>query len=718
MSLFGDVSLLNSALTAFQYGLNTTSNNIANANTVGYSREVLGLQALPPTFDGSLALGSGVNATSISRVRDTFLDSQIKSQLSELGRATASEQALTELAAIFPEVASSGATSGLKGAIDNVVNAWTALAATPNTANQTAVAGALQSLATMLTQDSRQTFDLQVNVNDQVLSTISDVNTLTDQIASLNKQIKSLGIGNGLTGVSNTLLDLREQAAEKLAKLIGADFRVVADGTMTVSTGVGDLVNEDTAYHLIGINSPTDPANTAIGYTAIQGAAARNITSAIQSGTLGGLLSVRDGAIKSARLDLDRMAFGIITRSNEINDTYTAVDGTTQHDLFLGDRASNIMLNPIVAANPKYVGATRDASVVGAVPGDLALMQAQLKSFIQFSTMRTEPLFTPGAPTIDETTALGPQGKAWLMTSSGSFQISTIGGSTPPVVWNDTESLNDIIKTINTQGGGQYYATFNATTQELIIMGNTPMTVYDISGNFLQTFGIASVVTSSAPINNYPVPGSNPVDPFGPMNNTQNTLDLFSNPVSTGGTVLIDGNPVNWQATDDIGTTINLAISGATAPPNQVLLSFSAANQTVSLIRMGNPFGPNSGVQDNSIGNSMKSVQVVDKKGNLTRTLNLDTDTNSSNILDELVGSLSAKKDSEATMVQQAQAMVDQTQALQDAESKVDLGVEEANAQVYQRSLEASLRMQFILDDILNTLINHTGSLATQSSTF
>ena len=67
MSIYGDISMLNGAMRAFQYGLNTTSNNIANVNTLGYSRQVLGLQSVPSIFDGSLALGQGVDANSLAR---------------------------------------------------------------------------------------------------------------------------------------------------------------------------------------------------------------------------------------------------------------------------------------------------------------------------------------------------------------------------------------------------------------------------------------------------------------------------------------------------------------------------------------------------------------------------------------------------------------------------------------------------------------------------
>jgi flagellar hook-associated protein FlgK len=714
MSIYGNIHLLSSALRTFQYGLNATSNNIANAATPGYSRQVLNLEALPFIYDGSMPLGSGVTATSLQRIRDTFLDSRIQFEYSELGRAKAEQQALTELAAIFPEVALSTSTAGLKGAIDNVVAKWTALAAAPGDLTvKSEVRDALRALADMLQSGARKTFDLQQRIDRDIRLTITEINGYLDQIAFINKQLKSTA-GKGTPGA---LLDIRQQAAQKLAELIDADFRVTADGSMHVTTGVGTLINGDKAFHLIGINSPTDPGRTAIGYSAQQGAAARNVTESIQGGKLGGLLSVRDGEVEKARLDLDRIAFGIISRSNEINRTYTAGDGTSQHNLFVGNRAADIVLNPIVAANPDYIGGTRD----GLAPGDLARMQAELKGFVHFSSMRTAPGFDPGGGTpIDPDAALSTQIFAHALGfttpgSPGQFVIATTGNAVT-VTWDETQSLNEVIRNINATGAGAFYATYDQNRRELIIVGQTPMTVYDTASNLLEVFGISSVVTSSAPINNYPVPGSNLVDPFGPMNNTQNLLNLFSSPLESGGTVLVDGNPVNWAVTDDIGTTINLAITAATAPPYRVGLNFNAADQTVSVFRSGDPTSANLGVHNFSLGNTMQAVQIVDQAGNLTRTLNLDTNTNATGILDELIVTVSGRKTAEGVMVQQAQALVDQTQALQDQQSKVDLNAELAQARLYQRSYEASVRMQFILDEILNTLINRTGSSASGSS--
>lgn len=721
MSLYGNISMLSSAMRSFQYGLDVTSNNLANAATPGYSRQVLNLEPLSPLFDQTLLLGQGVSSNSIQRVRDIFLDSRIKFELSELGRASVSKTALTELAAIFPEVATASATNGLKGAIDNVVAAWTNLSAAPNSAGaKTAVRDSLKAVADMLQLDARKVFDLQVKLDDQVKNTITEINTLADQISSLNTQIK-LSSGKAGGQAPGALLDLREQAAEKLAKLIDANFTIIGDGTMVVSFNGGVLADGNQAKHLTTISSSYDPGRTAVGYFQSGLGQPTDVTAQIRGGKLGGLLAARDGEVERARLDLNRMAYGIISRSNEINHSYVAPDGTTGHDLFSGTSAADIIINPIVNANPDYVGGLRDTDGPPFLTtGDLALMQAQLKSFIQFSSMRTATFSTLGV-TVDPSQPMSTQvfstGPTATPGSPGTMIIST-GGNAIPIVWDDSKSINEIIRSINSSGSGAFYATFDEGTQKFILVGQTPLTVYDLSGNLADVLMISSSVTSSAPVNNYPVPGAPStlqVDPFGALNSTQNKLDIFTTPSVNGGTILIDGNPVNWTSTDQIQISLALAVQLATPTPGQVSLFWDSTTQTVVLEKSGDPVGANAGSHNFGAGNTMTGIQVVDTVGNLTRALNLDTNTNATKIMDELVVALGARRDAEGVLEQQAQALVDQTQQLQDNESKVDINQELAQARIFQRSYEASVRLQAIMDEMLNVLINHTGTSSSAS---
>jgi flagellar hook-associated protein FlgK len=715
MSLFSSIETLGSSMRAFQYGIDVTQNNLANAATPGYSREVLNLEPSATMTLGSLQLGTGVQATNVQRIHDSFLDSQIQYEQSQLGYATATQAAVNQLAAIFPEVASPSATTGLTAAINNVVSAWSALAAAPNsTAAKTTVVGTLTTVASMLQTDAQQVYNLQVNLDQQVQSTVTQINSLSDQIANLNQQIK-LATAQGQGNAPGALLDMREQAAEKLANLINANFTIVADGSMVVTFSGGVLADGNQAKHLALIPSNTQLGATDIGYYQTAKGLPTDVTAQISSGVLGGLLQARDGSVQTARLQLDQIAHGIITRSNEINDSYVAGDGTTSHDLLSGNSAADITINPIVAADPDYVGGTRDALA----PGDLAKIQGQLENFIQFSSMRTATGSSlGGGGNVDPTLPIGSQvfAAAPSVTATpatpGQMVIATTGNAVT-ITWDNTQSINQIIRNINAAGAGAFYATFDNATQKFILVGDTPMNVYDVTGNLADVLMISSSVISSAPINQYPVPGpvANEADAVGPLNDAQNMLNLFTKTSTTGGSIQVDGNTINWTPADQIQISLALAIQGATPAPAQVGLTWDANTQTVTLEKSGDPFSANAGSHDfTGLGNTMSAIQVEDISGNLAQALNLDTDTNSSKILGQLVSSLSTQSEAASVAVQQAQAMVNQTQQLQNNVSQVDPAQETAQAMLYQRSFEASVRLQAIIDDMLNVLINQMGS--------
>ncbi len=239
----------------------------------------------------------------MQRIRDTFLDSRIQFEQSQLGYSTATQSALDQLSAIFPEVASASATSGLKGALDNVVAAWNALAAAPaSVAAQTTVRDSLKAVADILQTDARQVFDVQVKLDQQVQSTVTQVNSLSDQIASLNQQIK-LSTAEGQGNAPGALVDMREQAAEKLANLINANFTIVADGSMVVTFSGGMLADGNQAKHLVLMNSTTLPGASDVGYYQTANGSPTDVSAQISGGQLGGLLQARDnGQVQTARL--------------------------------------------------------------------------------------------------------------------------------------------------------------------------------------------------------------------------------------------------------------------------------------------------------------------------------------------------------------------------------------------------------------------------------
>ncbi len=712
MSIFGSVNMLGSALRNYQVGLNTVANNISNAATPGYSRQRAIFTSLSEIAEGRLTMGTGARVEQIQRLRDVFLDVQMRGEQSDLGRADARLTWLSEISVLFPEIANPAATTGIKGRIDNLATMWTSLIASPTSlVAKGNVKEALRSMAQQFNATARALYGLQVNLDQQITQTLSTVNGLLNRIATLNKQV-TLYRAAAQGSDPNTTLDARESAAQELAKLIDVKFKTVADGTLRVYFSGGTLVENDKVFGLKAIPSVLDPGRTAIGYWDSPTAVVTDVTASVRGGSLGGLLAVRDIDLQDARLRLDKIAFGFIQRSNEINHSYVAADFSSGHNLFTGTKASDMALNTVIDANVDYIGGTRDA----AAPGDLAKMQAVLKDFVMYSTVMTAPFSSlQAAGTINPALALNaPSNIFSIPPSAGAGElIITTGGNAVSIFWNSTQSLNTIINTINTNSGGAFYATFDQVNQKVMIFGQTPLTVVDRTLNLGKVLQLSAVLTSSAPINNSPVSDLNPVDDFLPLSSVQNQLDLFTKP-SSSGTVMVDGaTTFNWNYSQDISTGILLSLNGASAVNRKIDYFFDPVAQIVYLVRSGDPAFNPGGL---TFANPMTSITVSDTAGNLTRALNLDTNTNSSQLFDQLTTQLSAEAQTETVLKQQSQDLVNATQVLQDQTAQVNLDEELALARVLQRSYEAAARLQFILDEMLNVLINRTGSSSSGSS--
>jgi flagellar hook-associated protein 1 FlgK len=720
---------LSNALQAFTYGQSITSENIANVDTPGYTAQVLNLE--------SLSDFGGVAVAGVGSTRNTFLYNQIYSQVALQGYTTAQLSALNQVAAILPEVDNPAASGGLNAAINNLASAWTTLSGAPaSTADQTAVLNAMQTLAGLFETDSNQLYALQQNLNNQVIQTVTQVNSLEDQILSLNKQIVDLG--GQQSAQTSTLIDQRQVDAQALVGLTGAAVNYNTDGAMIITFNGGTLVDGVQSYHLGTMPSLTTPGVTDIGYVSVPGySEMTDVTADFTSGTLGGLYAGQAN-VKQAVLTLNKMASGIIQYSNEVNESANAPGTTINNPLFFGTEASDISVNTELPTNLDYILAGNDP----ANPGNLAAAQAAMTTLNMYSEVETiNPTpgqggfdLNAGAP-LDPTQPLA--GQIGLLATepdapSGTLVINA-GNNAVNVNWNTGDSLNQIVAMINAQGGGAIYATLQtvsgttnatalpqppATTGQYIhIYSDAPLSIYDASGNLGQVLSLNSVLYSSGPINNVPTTGVNQVEEYGPaptftpqpLDSTANELALFTQPVvpAGGGTVEVDGNPgqiVTWTPNQDLAT-IMAAIQNS-APPGTLIASFNESTQQAELINAGPPQNP--GIL--TPGNPLQSVSINDLTGNLTQVLNLDTNTNATQLFTQFTTTM--KNTTTAVQSEQTQAtnLVNATQALQTQQSGVNTDAQLAQAMIYENAYDAAVRMQYVLENMLNFLITQTGT--------
>ncbi len=260
--LYGLLNIGQSALNASQAWISVTGNNLANADTEGYSRQYVdqrdagGLTAKPG------AQGLGVNAQQIMRFFDSFLERSYVRQATNSARWDEQDTIMTSLENIFNE----SNRAGLSSSLNKFFTAWQDLALRPEDA---ATRESLLSYADNLSDMFGSTMDgikaIQKEMDVSIGQTVDRVNDISKAIADLNRQITS----NTVDGVSNpnSLLDKRDQLVRELASLADVETIDNGKGNFRVQLSNGQpLVDGQNSYELkimgpqaenrLSVNSP------------------------------------------------------------------------------------------------------------------------------------------------------------------------------------------------------------------------------------------------------------------------------------------------------------------------------------------------------------------------------------------------------------------------------------------------------------------------------
>ncbi|NRD79397.1 flagellar hook-associated protein FlgK [Bacillus sp. BRMEA1] len=240
-STFMGLELGKRALFAQQAALNTTGQNIANANTDGYTRQRAELQAtnaipyVGMSNDASAGqLGTGVEVNKISRLREDYLDVQYRGQNKDLGYYTATSDAYTKIEGIMNEPSD----SGIANAMDQFWQSWQELSKTPDSASARAVVVQRgQALAESFQYTNDQLNQMSSDLNNVIQVDVSNVNSLTQQIGALNDQISKL-VPNGYQ--PNDLYDKRDVLLDQLSKMVNVDVKPSSAGNGMVDVFVGN----------------------------------------------------------------------------------------------------------------------------------------------------------------------------------------------------------------------------------------------------------------------------------------------------------------------------------------------------------------------------------------------------------------------------------------------------------------------------------------------
>lgn len=333
------------ALMAHRVAMDTVGHNVANAETPGYTRQRVDLTATAPLRTSVGLLGTGVTISTIERIREQFIESQIRSANDALGKATSQQTVLSQIEAIINEPSEYGLSSQL----DAFFNAFQNLAVHPE---ESAYRNAVLQQADLLTKTFHQ-FDTNFKQLQQDLKT--DVQTKLDTINSLAKKISELDlqiIQSKASGVEpNDLRDQRDEAIQQLSKIVRINVSEDSQGSVLVAVG-GTVIASKSGY--------TELAARMNGTRVEIYSVESDRTLSISSGSLGGTLEAYNSTLPSYLDTLNTIASALITEVNNLHRSGYGIGSPppTGYDFFTGTNAFDIAVNTELLDDPNRVAAS------------------------------------------------------------------------------------------------------------------------------------------------------------------------------------------------------------------------------------------------------------------------------------------------------------------------------------------------------------------------
>ncbi len=357
---------LNSAVRALlvqQQAMDAVAHNVANVNTPGYSRQRIHLGSVAPSDGG---VGQGVEMLSLERVRDLFVDFQIRTESHAAGEYGARADSLSLVELSFGEPSD----NGLRAILGQFFNSWRDLANAPGqSAARSAVVQAGETLAFAANRLAASLGDIRTDANTRLQASVGEVNDLAKRVLALNQSIVEMRAGGDPAA---DLTDQRDLALDRLASLV--DMRVMEheDGHVDVFVGGRALVSGVRTNTINLVNNPLNQNFYDLQWSS------DNATVRIASGEVGGLLHQRDVDIPGRLTDLNTLMAQVITDVNTAHAAGFALDGvTTGTAFFTGTDASSIGVNAAIAGNLGLVAAASAGGAPGDGSGALAVADLQ-----------------------------------------------------------------------------------------------------------------------------------------------------------------------------------------------------------------------------------------------------------------------------------------------------------------------------------------------------
>lgn len=364
-------AIADSALNAQQTEIAITSENVANAQTPGYSTETANLKTLPGG-----ETGGGVEVASIAQSQNLMLATNARQASGALSNLTALQHVMTGIQNVFPlgQTTSSSSSStttntGLAGQLANFWSAWDAVAQDPSgSAPRTEVVNLAQGLSTTLQESSVQLAQLSANGVTELGDQVTQINSLLGEVGKLNSAVVQT---EGAAGNPDAIEDQMQSVLGQLSQLAGVNVSYAADHTANVTVGGVSLVQEANVSNVSLVDNAgsysleSNPGAVPLG---------------ISSGSAAGLLAGLNQYIPQFQGDLNDVADTLsATVNGQLAAGFTAA-GAPGGPLFTGTGAANIGVAAAIVADPSLIAASSTAGAAGANDGSNAQVMAEFAS--------------------------------------------------------------------------------------------------------------------------------------------------------------------------------------------------------------------------------------------------------------------------------------------------------------------------------------------------
>jgi flagellar hook-associated protein 1 FlgK len=360
------LSLLSNASTALNAQQNVAavaSNNLANINTVGYSRETANLEAASLNVLGGVVLNGGTTVGSITQTRDRFVEAQLPGAMGSASFSQAQSESLSSVDALN--------TANASGLTSSMSAFWSALQAlsqnTSDSSLRTAAVAAASQVARSFNTTTAALSAAQTGLDTQLAGSVTQVNSLANQMASLNQQIR---VASSHGQQPNALLDARQTVQDQLVALTGATPVTDAQGDVSLALPSGDaLVSQDGAATLSTFVDTANGGHLGVLMKRTDGTGPVTLPDASVGGQVGGWLSSRDGALATAQTSINKLATDFSTAVNSAHSAAYALDGSTGRALFTSNgtasqTAATLSVNSDIASDPTLL-ATKGTVIAG-----------------------------------------------------------------------------------------------------------------------------------------------------------------------------------------------------------------------------------------------------------------------------------------------------------------------------------------------------------------